>query len=258
MGRARTSAIAMFAALALSSSLSAQQLIQCPDWKSLVEQERAVALRRGPPSKSFEQVVLASAPSTVATEARASGESRARASKSGSKPLSALKSGGSVSPAACPTYTVKAGDSLSKIARSKLGAAKRYPELAHLNGIKISAPLKVGQVLSMPCSAAGASPSAKASVKVNSVTPPQPKPVPLPVWRGKSGEYLTDVIRRWGKEAGYKVVKEGVDDWRLSVPVAVEGTFEEALQQVVKGFEGSGRPPGVSIYSNKVVKVGAP
>ena len=38
--------------------------------------------------------------------------------------------------------------------------------------------------------------------------------------------------------------------------VTVEGTFEEALQQLVRGFEGTGRPPGVSIYSNKVVKVG--
>ena len=48
------------------------------------------------------------------------------------------------------------------------------------------------------------------------------------------------------------------DRTRISVPVAVMGTFEEAIAQLVRGFEGTGRPPGVSIYSNKVVKVGAP
>ena len=87
---------------------------------------------------------------------------------------------------------------------------------------------------------------------------PVPVAAPLPVWKAKSGEYLTDTLRRWGKTAGYKVLKEGADDWRISVPVTVKGTFEEATAQLVRGFEGTGRPPGVSIYSNKVVKVGAP
>ena len=156
-------------------------------------------------------------------------------------------------PAACPTHTVKAGDTLGKIAAKHLGKSSRHPEIAAANGIQVSSVLKIGQKLSIPCSGVASGKSASSAQSITQVAP-VPKPAPLPTWRAKSGEYLTDVMRRWGKTAGYKVVKEGSDDWRLSVPVAVKGTFEEALQQIVTGFESTGRPPGVSIYSNKVVK----
>jgi len=260
LGRARTSVMAVVAALALSSSLSAQQLIQCPDWKSLVETSQSFAMRKGAPKSSFEQVVLASASSQRDADVQSSGKPRAGSART-PHPLSALKASSTPPRAACQTYTVQKGDSLSKIAKAQLGDAKRYPELARANGLKISAPLRIGQMLTVPCAQATVEPAKAASAKKAksaAVVVPAPKPVPLPVWSAKSGEYLTDTITRWGKTAGYKVIKDGVDDWRLSVNVTVEGTFEEALQQLVRGFEGTGRPPGVSIYSNKVVKVGTP
>jgi LysM repeat protein len=262
LGRARLSVLAIAAALALSSPVAAQQLIQCPDWKSLVQTSQSYALRKGAPKSSFEQVVLASASSQRDADVQSSGKPRA-GSPGYPHPLSALKATSTPPRVACQTYTVQKGDSLSKIAKAQLGDAKRYPELARANGLKVSAHLRVGQQLTMPCAqaivatakAAGATTKSSKAVAVKA---PAPKPVPLPVWNAKAGEYLTDTITRWGKTAGYKVIKDGVDDWRLSVPVTVEGTFEEALQQLVRGFEGTGRPPGVSIYSNKVVKVGTP
>lgn len=48
------------------------------------------------------------------------------------------------------TYTVKSGDTLSKIAKRELGDAKRYPEIATLNGIKDPNKISVGQVLKLP------------------------------------------------------------------------------------------------------------
>ncbi|WP_419996586.1 peptidoglycan DD-metalloendopeptidase family protein [Streptomyces boninensis] len=48
------------------------------------------------------------------------------------------------------TYTVKAGDTLSGIAMAKLGAARRYLEIARLNGIANPDAIAVGQRLKLP------------------------------------------------------------------------------------------------------------
>lgn len=249
-------ALAVVTALTLSTPLAAQQLIRCPDWQSLVEQERVVSFRKSPPKQSFETALATnsarktSAPSQTSAAAQGSGKPQAGTTKTTS-PLRASMRKTSAGAAACPVYTVKKGDTLGAIAKAQLGSSGRYRDLMKLNGITSTTSLKIGQRLTLPCATAGQSATVAAAVAA-------PAPKPMPIWRGKKGEYLTDVFQRWGKSAGYTVVKDGTDDWRLSVPVAVQGTFEEALQQVIAGFEDTGRPPGVSIYSNKVVKVGAP
>ena len=50
------------------------------------------------------------------------------------------------------TYTVKAGDTLSKIAKEKLGDANAYPEIFNANRDQLSDPdkIKPGQVLKIP------------------------------------------------------------------------------------------------------------
>jgi nucleoid-associated protein YgaU len=65
---------------------------------------------------------------------------------------------GSGSPAAAPpsaapsTYTVKAGDTLSKIAKELLGSASAYPQIFEANRDQLSDPdkIKPGQVLKIP------------------------------------------------------------------------------------------------------------
>lgn len=54
--------------------------------------------------------------------------------------------------AAVETYTVKAGDTLSKIAKEKLGDASAYPEIFNANRDQLSDPdkIKPGQVLKIP------------------------------------------------------------------------------------------------------------
>lgn len=47
-------------------------------------------------------------------------------------------------------YTVKQGDTLSKIAASLLGSYRRYPEIASLNGIRDPNRISPGQVLKIP------------------------------------------------------------------------------------------------------------
>ena len=52
--------------------------------------------------------------------------------------------------AAPASYTVRAGDTLSGIAQSKLGNASRYGEIAKLNGIANPNLVRVGQKLKLP------------------------------------------------------------------------------------------------------------
>jgi hypothetical protein len=47
-------------------------------------------------------------------------------------------------------YTVRAGDTLSKIARDVLGNMNRWPEIAKLNNITVPYVIEIGQVLQLP------------------------------------------------------------------------------------------------------------
>jgi nucleoid-associated protein YgaU len=60
--------------------------------------------------------------------------------------------GGGPSPAAAASYTVKSGDTLSKIAREQLGDANAYMEIFKANRDQLSDPDKIrpGQVLKIP------------------------------------------------------------------------------------------------------------
>lgn len=48
------------------------------------------------------------------------------------------------------TYTVKKGDTLSKIAKALLGKSSRYPEIAKLNNLSNPNKISIGQVLKIP------------------------------------------------------------------------------------------------------------
>ena len=169
----------------------------------------------------------------------------------------------------CPTHTVRKGDTLSKIAKARLGSAKRYPELiaANKDTVKSATTLRVGTVLTLPC-AVPTRQTASLQRKTRSgaaKTAPAPKPVavkpmnrPLPVWTARPGEFVSDVITRWARKAGHTVVRDGVEEWKLSVPVKISGSFKDALDQLVVGFEGAGRPLAISVYANKVIRIGRP
>jgi nucleoid-associated protein YgaU len=70
-------------------------------------------------------------------------------------PAAAQKSSGTAGQAAQKTYTVKAGDTLSKIAKEQLGDADAYPEIFNANRDQLSDPdkIKPGQVLKIPAMA---------------------------------------------------------------------------------------------------------
>lgn len=53
------------------------------------------------------------------------------------------------------TYTVRVGDSISKIARDMLGTMARWPEIAQLNNITPPYTIFPGQTLQLPGAGAG-------------------------------------------------------------------------------------------------------
>jgi hypothetical protein len=174
---------------------------------------------------------------------------------------------------------VRAGDTLSKIAARELGDSKRHSELIAANSatVKSAETLRIGTVLTIPCATPAqaalataqqksapwwkAQPKVNASPKATAVSAPEvalkPAPKPLPRWSAKQGEYLSDVLKRWGKKAGYTVILDGPAEWKLGVKFSEVGTFEDVIQQLVKGFARDGLPPSVRIHSNKVLKIGA-
>lgn len=82
--------------------------------------------------------------STVPTPAAAAVE-RATAS-----PAATAPSGGAKPAATGRTYTVRSGDTLSRIAQQQLGNAGRWQEIANLNGIRDPRSIRVGQVIRLP------------------------------------------------------------------------------------------------------------
>ena len=269
-----------------SPAAHAATLIRCPDWQRYVT---AAALRTAPPKQSFDAALAAGrtgesraananpqAGQGTPTAARGTGaNTRANTSAIKTTPLpSADRSTRSTRPASAkPTrsarkpnqpasqtaatcqYTIVSGDTLSKIAATHLGNIRRWPELAKANTLSGSSILRIGQRLHLPCAPGGklANPPTPAAT-----TDPQLVIRPLPVWTARPGEFASDVVTRWAKRAGHTVVRDGVEEWKITVPVTIQGSFKDALDQLVVGFEGSGRPLAISIYANKVIRIGRP
>ena len=103
--------------------------------------------------------------------------------------------------------------------------------------------------------AAGAVSSPTVPAKPKAIVAPPPPPA-LPVWTAKRGEFLIDVLTRWGKTAGYVVISDTADAWKLELNISLRGTFGDVVGDLVKGLAHEGRAPPVRLYPNKVVKVG--
>ena len=85
--------------------------------------------------------------------------------------------------------------------------------------------------------------------------PPLPPP---PVWTAKQGEFLADVLTRWGKTAGWTVIVDTTDAWRLAVAFRLQAGFEPAVAELIRGMGHDGVPPRVRLYPNNVLRLGGP
>ncbi|WP_316014629.1 TcpQ domain-containing protein [Roseobacter sp. HKCCA0434] len=183
----------------------------------------------------------------------------------------------------CPTHIARAGDTIPGISTAWYGDASQVGTIAILNELTPGQVPPAGEVLLLPCYDAVRSvsgpPGEPAPAAVPAAAPvivaapvaepvevvadpapiiePAPTPIPMPTWRAEAGEFFTDVLRRWGEEAGWVVLVDTTEDWIIQVPVSEVGTFQEAVGRIVRGLGGSGtgRRPLVRIFENNVIKV---
>lgn len=78
------------------------------------------------------------------------------------------------------THVVRAGESLSSIARDRLRDANLFYALARYNGIKVPRQLAAGQSIRVPGRAPAAAPAANAPSPAPAAPPPSPTPAPVP------------------------------------------------------------------------------
>ena len=160
--------------------------------------------------------------------------------------------------AVCST-TVTGGDTLSSIAARTLGDKTRWREIADLNRITNPDRILVGAELALPCggtvTASLASPVPTPAVPIivaDDAGTAAESPV-LPIWRAAAGDWLEDAITRWAWRAGYEPIQTERWFWRSDTDFEYQGTFDEALDQVLSGFPSSGTSPMVLIHANQVV-----
>ena len=194
------------------------------------------------------------------------------------------------------SHVVVAGDTLGQIASDKLGTATRWREIIAANpGLKPTT-LQIGSTLQLPCAVADGAgetgagdPPARAGLLDRlreSLTKPKPaagKPArsdttapdgatavradapkkepalpPPPVWTAAQGEFLADVLTRWGTKAGWTVIVDTTDAWRLQVAFRAEAAFDTAVAELIRGMGHDGVPPRVRLYPNQVLRLGGP
>ena len=184
----------------------------------------------------------------------------------------------------CRRHTIRKGDTLGKIAQQYLGDTARHPEISVLNPETAANPknMQVGAKLIISCPKRQTQSQAtqehepgwlsrlfggmsKAETESPATETDAGKTAPeivgpprrVPVWKAEKGEYLIDVLERWGSAADYEVIIEDRGDWRFRVPFKVEGPLKIALQEVIKGFGSGPSAPLLVVYANRVIRVGA-
>lgn len=199
-------------------------------------------------------------------------------------------------PSASCTHTVAAGDTLGEISAATLGTATRWREITALNpGLKPDR-LRIGSTLKLPCAVADGAgeagagdPPARAGLidrLRNALAKPKPVATdpasadrtapdaataaradeseelpplpPPPVWTAKQGEFLSDVLTRWGKSAGWTVIVDTTDAWRLAVAFRTQAAFDAAVAELIRGMGHDGVAPRVRLYPNQVLRLGGP
>lgn len=189
-----------------------------------------------------------------------------------------------------PSVTVKPGDNLSAIAKRELGSSARWPDIARLNGLTASTPLRPGQKLRMP---AGAQPRAAAARPPREAEPEQtplspdppaevavPPPKPAEAATGKpptpdkgkitfdtegssdaSSPYYSRKLH-WPGSASGVTIGRGYDLKERKQKEAVAhltlaGISESVAERIAKGCKLSGKSAQSFVRANKDVEITA-
>lgn len=107
-------------------------------------------------------------------------------------------------------------------------------------------------VLKTALNRVGLSPRISESEVVIDLTPPPPQD-----WQVYEGDTVAQTISRWSGQAGYTPVPSfaAQERWRLFVSQHYQGTFEEALEWLSKGFSRQPSRPIFYLGANKTIDI---
>lgn len=75
-------------------------------------------------------------------------------------------------------------------------------------------------------------------------------------WKIRRGTMLSQVLSRWGEEAGYNIIWRSPYDYVIKTDAVLKGTFPEAAGQVIESFRAANPPISADFYfSNNTVVV---
>lgn len=82
-------------------------------------------------------------------------------------------------------------------------------------------------------------------------------PPPAQTWEVFEGETVAQTIQRWSQQAGYTPVPvfAAQDRWRLFVSQHYDGSFEDALEWLSKGFSRQPNKPVFFLGANKTIDI---
>ena len=82
-------------------------------------------------------------------------------------------------------------------------------------------------------------------------------PPPAQTWEVMEGETVAQTILRWSRQAGYTPVPifAAQDRWRLFVSQHYEGSFEDALEWLSKGFSRQPNKPVFYLGANRTIDI---
>jgi hypothetical protein len=76
------------------------------------------------------------------------------------------------------------------------------------------------------------------------------------IWRVQpTDRNVREILSRWTAAAGWQLSWEVQNDVELHATASFQGTFEEALEQLLGSLQGSDYPLSACTYDNRVVRV---
>lgn len=104
--------------------------------------------------------------------------------------------------------------------------------------------------LTTPAPTASEVPARGQVVMPNASLEPPLLPGASDVWRAEPGEHLRDVIRRWASRAGVELVWSTEYDFPIQAGVSLNGSFEEAVRDLLSGFVDAKPQPFGRLHDN--------
>lgn len=77
----------------------------------------------------------------------------------------------------------------------------------------------------------------------------------VPVWEGRGGGLLNEVIAAWTLDAGFRLIIRDRWSWKLDYDYRYTGDLKEAISDLLSGYAHTSPTPIVTFYTNRVVVI---